>query len=153
VNPTADILLLLVNRIPKLVIANEDVVAWVSTLFIPTRFSICFLMYGYDNLCLLYHVMYFINYKSYCFCSRLFYPILLLCRFIVNVLCRHIFAIFVSIMILSTCIKKHVSFLAICYGLFKVLLVILSQNSLLSEAQILGFAEYIYVNVKPLLSR
>ena len=37
-------------------------------------------MCGYDNLCLLYHVIYFINYKSYCFCSRLFYPILL-CRF------------------------------------------------------------------------
>ena len=65
--------------------------------------------------------------------SRLFYPILL-CRFIVNMLCRHIFAIFVSIMIISTCIKEHVS--CNVHSLFKVLLSSLSLNSLLSEKKI-----------------
>ena len=143
VNPADDILLLPVNGIPKLVIANEDVVAWVSTLFIPTRFSICFRMYRYDNLCLLYHVMYFINYKSYCFCSRLFYPILLLlCRFIVNVLCRHIFAIFVSNMILSTCLTKHVSFLARCIVSLRYCCHLFLQFSFeWSDSQISEFAE------------
>ena len=68
----------------------------------------------YIYLSLLQHVIYFVN-KIYSFCSRLFYPILLLllCRFIVNILYyRHIFTIFISNIILSPCLNNM--FLAMC---------------------------------------